>query len=198
MKPRYIVVCGGEGSGKTSAIKHLATRSGLLITREPGGSPFAEIVRRTMFHEEYGRGLSVETMFFLMWASRMANINDRVAPALASGQTVVSDRGDCCTYAYQIGAGKATHLEPVFWNIREACLIPKPDLYVFFDVDVEIGIARVNSRRGEGNFFDEKTIDFHRQVRAGYMQFLKKVPHVIVDANQSAESVRQRFAEIVD
>lgn len=199
MKTKYMVLCGGEGSGKSTLLQHArALYPGLFFTREPGGSPYAENIRKTIFHGELGANSNPETQFLLMWAARTATMHEWIVPAIARNQHVLSDRGDCCTYAYQIVAGKRPDLAGLFWDLRSRFLRPSPDMYIFFDVDVERGLARAKSRQGEGNHFDDLTASFHLNVQSGYRDFLKYVPHRVVDANQSLDTVKGQFVKILD
>jgi len=212
---RFIVICGGEGSGKSSTLKTLeAMLSNTVFTREPGGPAYAEAIRDNMFKNPLAKDANADTMFGQMWAARADSMQQCVLPALALGQNVISDRGDCCTYAYQVHAQGGNHLEKLFWQIREVYLRDKvPDLYIFLDVLPEVGLKRVNGRPGKKNHFDEKDIDFHNAVRDGYNSFFDKIQEmnesdsastlagksglVIIDANRSEEQVRSEVISIV-
>ena len=154
------VICGGEGSGKSTVIKAVKERfPDAVITREPGGSPYAEHIRDVMFKDELAKDANSETMFGLFWAARADHMNRLVLPALREGKTVVSDRFDCCTFAYQIHGQKAAYLEELFWQTRRVFLKERtPDAYIFLDVDPEIGLKRVAGRPGKKNHFDERDI----------------------------------------
>ncbi|MBP9701526.1 MAG: dTMP kinase [Candidatus Pacebacteria bacterium] len=197
MKNKFIAICGGEGSGKSTMVAYLRELypAGLTVSREPGGSPFAEAIRITMFSEG-GRDSTPETQFGLAWAARSDHMTKLVIPALGQGP-VVLDRFDCCTFAYQIHGGEAPHLKDLFWQVRERFLVRKPDLYIFFDVDPATGLARAAARKGPGNFFDERRLPFHERIRVGYLEFLQTVPHVTIDANQPLEQVKAQFATII-
>jgi len=68
-----------------------------------------------------------------------------------------------------------------------------PDSYIFLDVDPKIGAERVSQRAGVPNHFDERKLDFHQRVRAGYMEFFEHVSHTVIDANQSLEKVKREL-----
>lgn len=197
---KFIVVDGGEGSGKTTVIKslfELLSGKKILITHEPGGSPLAEQVRALILSDE-GRSASAETHFALNWAYRHNHLQKIIEPALKKGITVISDRFDSSTYAYQIFAQKAPYLKKLFWEIRKIYLREtKPDIYIFFDVDPKIGLVRATNRKGEHTHFDNRKIDFHRNVRKGFKEFFKHVPHEIIDANKSLEEVKSDFVSII-
>src|SRR3989344_2028499 len=186
---KFIIVDGCEGSGKTTILKWFAeTALGkkFLITHEPGGTPYAEEIRNLILHSQYAGQSNAETQFGLQWAQRAEHLKYCIKPTLNKGVNVVSDRFDSSTFAYQICAQKARYLEKLFWQTREVFLRErKPDLYIFFDVDPKIGLERVASRKEKKTHFDRRELAFHKQVRAGFLEFLKYVPHEVIDANQS-------------
>lgn len=197
MKNKFIAICGGEGSGKSTMVAYLRELypTGLTVSREPGGSLFAEAIRTTMFSEG-GKDSTPETQFGLAWAARSDHMTKLIIPALENGSVVV-DRFDSCTFAYQVEGGEAPHLKELFWHMRNEFLVRTPDLYIFFDVDPTTGLARAAARKGPGNFFDERKLPFHQRIRAGYLEFLQTVPHLTIDANQPLEQVKAEFATII-
>lgn len=202
MKTKFIVIEGGEGSGKSTLINMAKERYGntFVYTREPGGSPFAETIRTVALNDPLSKDASSETQFALMWASRHDNLIKSVMPALNSGKNVLSDRFDSATYSYQIFGMGAKHLEKLFWTIRKTFLRErKPDLYIFLDVEVKEGLRRVAERKQKTNHFDDKAISFHENIKKGYAKFRKKVSRcIVIDANQSLEMVARDFFEIID
>lgn len=198
---RFIVLCGGEGSGKSTQLKRLQEKHpNFTFTREPGGSPFAEKIRTLALNDELSKQASALTQFSLMWASRHDNLKNIIVPALESGQSVICDRFDCCSYAYQIHGQGATKLENYFWQTRSLYLGEKvPSLYIYLDIDPAIGIARVAERKGykESDHFDSQKLDFHNRVRAGYQTFLSRVPSVTIDASQSIETVSREIDNLI-
>ena len=200
MKGKFIVIDGGEGSGKTTILKWFAeTPFGkkFLITHEPGGTKFADKIRALALSEEATRA-PAETQFGLMWAARAEHLKNKIIPALAKGVNVISDRFDSSTFAYQIYGQEAKHLGKLFWQTREVFLRQqKPDLYIFLDVEPEVGLKRVAGRKETKTHFDERRLDFHRRVRAGFLGFFKNVPHKIIDANQSMKAVQDDFLNMI-
>ncbi len=194
------MVDGGEGAGKTAVLKWFAeTPLGkkFLITHEPGGTPFADKIRVLALSEEAAKA-GAGTQFGLMWAARTDHLQHKILPVLEKGQDVICDRFDSATYAYQIRAQGAGHLEKLFWQTREAFLgNTKPVLYIFFDVEPVEGLRRVMNRKEKKTHFDERKLDFHKKVRAGFLKFFKKVPHKIIDANQSLRVVKTDFLKCV-
>jgi dTMP kinase len=199
-KTKFIAIEGGEGSGKSSlliALKEVLGNS-IVLTREPGGSPYAEAIRMATLKNPLAKTAPVETTLCLMFAARFDNTVNMIVPALKSGLPVIADRFDASSYAYNVIAQSDGALEDVFWNLRER-LASVPDLYVFVDVDPEEGIRRAYSRNQsllkdqQYDHFDDREIIFHKKVRSGYVKFLKKVPHVIIDANRPFDMVKRDF-----
>lgn len=201
-KGLFIVVDSGEGAGKTSQLKKLQGLLGdsLVLTREPGGSPYAEEIRNLILKSPNAGQADAKTMFGLFWAARADHLKNTVSPALEAGKTVVSDRFDSSTFAYQIVAQGAGDLEKLFWQMRDFYLGDlKPDLYVYFDIDPVIGLSRKNKQGGEElNHFEARKIDFHNALRAGYKEFIKHVPHAVIDASQPIEKVWEDFKKVLE
>lgn len=199
-----IVVDGGDGSGKTTLVKMLSDlfpKSKLTITREPGGSPFAEKIR-ALARGDDAKDAPAETHFGLMWAARADHIERHIKPLLAKGH-VVSDRFDSSTYAFQIYGQQNKKLEDLFWKTRAIYLRElKPAVYIFVDVPPEIGRERVQKRAAttneRTNHFDEMPLDYYARIRKGYRAFLKKVPHVVVNGNQPFELVVEEFKSKIE
>lgn len=192
-KGTFIVLDGGEGSGTTTVAKELVKKFGwgAVYTREPGGSPYAEKIRDLVLSDE-AKTSDAETQFALFWAARRDHIKRTVAPALAEGKVVISDRFDSSTYGYQLVAQEQIQLLELFWKIREHFLGDYvPDAYILLDVPAEVGIARAKGRNQELNHFDTRKIDFHKKVNKGLKEFImtKVEKGMIIDAEQSLEQV---------
>jgi dTMP kinase len=206
-KPPFIVLCGGEGSGKSGALEAIKRKyiPNIIATREPGGSTYAEKIRDLMFTDPLSKSANAPTMFGLAWASRSEHMLRTVLPALKNGTPVICDRFDCCTYAYQVCAQQGGMiLKDIFWNMREVFLAERtPDLYIFLDVVPEEGLRRRAADSGKSNHFDEQKVDFHNRVRDGYLSFLDEIEArggktVAIDANRSQEEVLKDVLMIVD
>ena len=196
----FIAVEGGEGSGKSSLLRALGeVMSGsVMTTREPGGSAYAEIIRAAALKNPLAKTAPPETTLCLMFASRYDNVVNMIVPSIKKRVSVVTDRFDGSSYAYQVAAQTNGRLDKIFWALREKLSLV-PDVYIFIDVDPKIGIDRARSRNtvaaslGQYDHFDDREILFHKKVRAGYMKFLNKVPHIIIDANRPFEIVKEDF-----
>src|SRR5271154_3964646 len=148
---RFISFEGGEGSGKSTQIKILAERlAGVklhaIVTREPGGSPGAEIIRHLVL-SGMGKLLGAEAETLLFAAARDDHVRTVINPALNQGIWVLCDRFADSTRVYQGSLGKVA---PAVLNAMERVTIGdlKPDLTIILDVPVEIGLARAAERRG--------------------------------------------------
>ena len=199
-KAPFIVIEGGEGSGKSSVLMALKEQLGdaIITTREPGGSPYAEVIRDVALKNPLAKGTPAETTLCLMFAARFDNTARAIVPALDSGKPVIADRFDASSYTYQVHAQSGGALEELFWKLRERLAV-KPDLYIFFDVEPKEGIRRARSRNQsllqgkQYDHFDDREVEFHEKVREGYLQFFKKVPHAVIDANKSLDEVKRAF-----
>lgn len=201
-KGLFIVVDSGEGAGKTSQLNRARELYGdsLIITREPGGSLYAEEIRNIILKSPNAGQADAKTLFALFWAARADHMKNTIVPALLSGKTVISDRFDSSTFAYQIIAQDAKELKDFFWQMRDFYLGDlKPDLYIYFDIDPVIGLARKSGQgTEETNHFEARKIDFHNRLRDGYKEFLTKVPnHATIDASQPIDKVWEEFKNLL-
>ncbi len=201
-KGLFIVVDSGEGAGKTSQLNRAKETYGdsLVLTREPGGSPYAEEIRALILKSPNASQADAKTLFALFWAARADHLKNTVLPALKAGKTVITDRFDSSTFAYQIIAQGATELKDFFWQMRDFYLGDlKPDLYIYFDIDPVVGLARKHKQGGEElNHFEARQIDFHNRLREGFKEFIAHVPHEVIDASQPMEKVWEDFHAVLE
>jgi dTMP kinase len=205
---RFITFEGGEGSGKSTQIKTLAERLNgaelrTIVTREPGGSPGAEIIRHLLL-SGMGKLLGPEAETLLFAAARDDHVHAVIEPALEQGTWVLCDRFFDSTRAYQGRLGK---VEPAVLNAMQRVTIGdlKPDLTIILDVPVDIGMQRAAARRGDRapDRFEAEDVKFHEGLREAYRQIAAAEPQrcVLVDANAAPgvvaarvwTSVRDRF-----
>ena len=199
-KPKFIAVEGGEGSGKSSLMIALKEALGDSIhaTREPGGSPYAEVIREATLKNPLAKDTPAETTLCLMFASRFDHVHATVRPKLQAGISVIADRFDASSYAYNVWAQSGGKLEDIFWHLRERLTVI-PDMYIYVEVAIEEGIRRARSRNQSllngklYDHFDDRELEFHGRVAEGYKRFLSKVPHLIIDANRPLETVKKDF-----
>ncbi len=193
---RFITFEGGEGSGKSTQIKALAERlngAGLstLVTREPGGSPGAEIIRHLVL-SGMGRLLGPDAETLLFAAARDDHVRTVIEPALARGTWVLCDRFSDSTRAYQ---GMLGQVAPAFLDAMQRVTIGdlKPDLTLILDVPVEVGMKRAAIRRGAGapDRFESEGLKFHRDLREAYRRIAADDPQrcVLIDADADPATV---------
>ena len=196
LRGRFITFEGGEGSGKSTQIKILADRLDAaklraIVTREPGGSPGAEIIRHLVL-SGVGKLLGGDAETLLFAAARDDHVHTVIKPALEQGIWVLCDRFADSTRAYQ---GRLGHVLPGVLNAMERVTIGdlKPDLTVILDVPVEVGMARAAARRGSGtpDRFEAEDVEFHRNLRDAYREIAANDPKrcVLIDANSDADTV---------
>lgn len=207
---RFITFEGGEGSGKSTQIKTLAERLNgaelrTIVTREPGGSPGAEIIRHLLL-SGMGKLLGPEAETLLFAAARDDHVHAVIEPALDQGIWVLCDRFFDSTRAYQ---GKLGKVDPKVLNAMQRVTIGdlKPDLTIILDVPVEIGMQRAAARRGDGapDRFEAEDVRFHEGLRDAYRQIAAAEPQrcALIDANAAPgvvaarvwTAVRDRFLE---
>ena len=193
---RFVSFEGGEGSGKSTQIRRLAERLEavklrVIVTREPGGSPGAEIIRHLVL-SGMGKLLGPEAETLLFAAARDDHVRTVILPALSQGTWVLSDRFSDSTRAYQ---GKLGKVAPAVLNAMERVTIGnlKPDLTIILDVPVEIGLQRAAARRGQGapDRFESEDIKFHQQLRDAYKEIAAANPGrcVLIDATGDPNAV---------
>ena len=193
---RFITFEGGEGSGKSTQIKTLAERLDAsklraIVTREPGGSPGAEIIRHLVL-SGMGKLLGPDAETLLFAAARDDHVRTVIQPALNQGIWVLCDRFSDSTRAYQ---GRLGNVSPAVLNAMERVTIGdlRPDLTFILDVPVEIGMQRAAVRRGSGvpDRFEAEDIRFHQALREAYRQIAAGEPLrcVLIDASADPATV---------
>ena len=196
---RFVTFEGGEGSGKSTQIRLLAerldaARLSAIVTREPGGSPGAEIIRHLVL-SGMGKLLGPDAETLLFAAARDDHVHSVIEPALAQGIWVLCDRFSDSTRVYQGRLGKVA---PAVLNAMQRVTIGdlKPDLTFILDVPVELGLQRAAARRGKGepDRFDAEDFAFHQDLREAYRQIAAAEPQrcVLIDASADAATVAAR------
>ena len=180
---------GPEGAGKTSVLEALIPiledrGIEVLSTREPGGVLIGEKIREVILDPSHTE-MDPKTELLLYIASRRQHLVEKVLPALAAGKLVIMDRFIDSSVAYQ-GFGRGLDIEAIDWLNEFATDGLKPDLTLYFDIEVEEGLARIaaNSDR-EINRLDMEGLDLHRKVRQGYLSLWEKEADRIVKIDAS-------------
>jgi dTMP kinase len=205
---RFITLEGSEGSGKTTAARHLAewlqrggTRS--VLTKEPGGTALGEEIRRLVLHV---RGMSDDldrrADALLYAAARAQHVSRVIRPALDRGDWVVCARYADSSLAYQ-GAGYGNDLDEMRRLQEFATGGLRPDMTILIDVPVEIGLERTRRRAEWNRFEDTEAVVFFEQVRAAYLALAAEDPDRwrVVDGSGSVEAadleIRKAVAPLV-
>lgn len=208
MRGIFITFEGIEGSGKTTQIALLADylvargRS-VRLTREPGGTPIGDQVRKILL-DPANTALDPRAELLLYAAGRAQHLAEFIRPSLAGGTIVLCDRFSDATKAYQ-GYGRGLDLELIGDLDRIVTGGMRPDLTILLDIEASEGLARArgrNSRHGLGAEarFENELLPFHERVRKGYLDLAKQEPgrFRIVDASRQSETVHLDVRRIVD
>ena len=200
MAGKFITVEGLDGAGKTTHLEFLrAALEGrgirLAVTREPGGTPLGEALRRIVLDSR--QHLAPETETLLMFSARMEHLNKVIRPALAEGTWVLCDRFTDASFAYQ-GGGSG-----VAWDKIEALEAwvqqgLQPDVTFYFDVDPDTAKTRISAIKSPDRFEQEER-SFHEQVRAAYLRRAREDAGrvQVVDSNRSLPEVQAELERVV-
>ena len=204
----FITFEGVEGSGKTTQIRRLKrylTRKGIPCerTREPGGCPIGEKVRRILLDPDH-RGMVRYTEFLLYEASRAQHVKEVIHPLLEDGISVLCDRFNDATIAYQ-GYGRKIDLGLIERLNLLTSQGLKPDITFLLDCPSDLGLKRAVQRnqmlgKEKEDRFEREAIAFHRRVRKGYLAIAKREPHrvKVIDTRQGEEKVFEKIRQVVD
>ena len=198
----FITLEGPDGSGKTTQARLLAEwlreqGYAVTLTREPGGTDIGDQIR-TVLHDPENDAMDARTEILLYSASRAQHVAQRVRPALAAGEIVVSDRYADSTLAYQ-GYGRGLDLETLRKITGFATGGLTPGLTLYLDIPPEEGLERRQLGGGEWNRLDAEALDFHQRVRAGYLELIKQEPErwAIVRADRPVQEVQAEIRGVV-
>jgi dTMP kinase len=195
---KFITFEGIDGAGKSTHITYVAQllqQRGLKVvaTREPGGTPLGESLRSLLLQEK----MHLETEALLMFASRREHIAQVIAPTLARGDWVISDRFTDATFAYQ-GGGRQLSFDKL--NQLEQWVHPElqPDLTLLFDVPLEVARARLDATRTLDKFEQEKA-DFFAATRAEYLRRAAEFParFRVIDSTQSIAAIQLQLDGLI-
>jgi dTMP kinase len=199
---KFITFEGIDGAGKTTHLEWFRTRlaaervpagAGVVMTREPGGTPLGEALRDILLHQP----MHLETEALLMFASRREHIASVIEPALARGDWVLCDRFTDATFAYQ-GGGRGLSLDKLAALEDWVQGGLDPDLTVLFDVPTATASARRGAAR-EPDKFERESDSFFTRTRAEYLRRAGAAPQrfAIVDATESIADIRERLEKII-
>lgn len=196
----FITFEGIDGSGKSTQARLLAEtlrRQGhdVVLTREPGGSPGAEEIRRLVLEGDPDRW-SAETEILLFTAARRDHLERVIEPALASGKIVISDRFADSTRMYQ-GLSRG-NLRGMVDKLQTLMIGREPDLTFVIDMDPETGLSRAKGRNGCEERFEDFGAGLQRQMRDGFLALAREFPARcrVVDGSRAPEVVAAEIAAI--
>jgi len=197
---KFITLEGMDGAGKTTHLewlrgKLLARDIALTVTREPGGTPLGEALRKLLLDNHDQRHPDTEAL--LMFAARREHIAQVIEPALAAGNCVLCDRFTDATYAYQAGgSGMAWERVAALEQWVQGAL--QPDLTLYFDLDPAVGRARALQAREPDRFEREKQ-EFYERVRAAYLRRAAEHPRRIrvIDAARTISEIQFELEDLI-
>lgn len=191
---------GIDGSGKSTQARLLAERlraqgHRVTLTREPGGSPGAEEIRRLVLEGATDRW-SPETEILLFTAARRDHLEKTIRPALARGEIVITDRFADSTRIFQgITRGDLTATVD---RLHDLMIGVEPDFTLLFDLDPAKGLARATARAGKELRFEDMGLAFQEKARAGFLSLAAKHPRFrVIDADSDADAVAGRVWKAV-
>jgi dTMP kinase len=202
LQGKFISLEGGEGAGKSTQARLLRARLELhghnvLLTREPGGSPGAEQIRKLLVEGEPDRWTPLaETLLFL--AARADHAARGITPALVAGTWVISDRFADSTFVYQ-GIARGLGIDRVRALQQAALGDFQPDLTIVLDVNPREGLARADVRGAAENRFERFDAAFHARLRDGFLAIAAGEPQrcAVVDGSGGVDSVAESIWAIV-
>ncbi len=200
---KFITFEGGEGSGKSTVMKDVATRLEkegykLVLTREPGGTPIAEEIRNVIL-DKANTKMDPRTEALLYAASRRQHLVEKIWPALERGEIVLCDRYLDSSLAYQGGA-RGLGVDEVLSINMFATEGEYPDLTLLFDLEPEEGLKRIEKNKGrEVNRLDLEKLEFHKKVRDNFHVLAKKYSthYIIIDASKPLNEVEDEVYKII-
>lgn len=199
----FVTFEGPEGAGKTTVLEKIVERLiqqhfDVVKTREPGGVEIAEKIREVILNPAHTK-MNERTEALLYAAARSQHFYEVVEPAIKEGKLVLCDRFIDSSLAYQ-GFARGIGMDEVL-GINEFAIGKRfPDLTILFDIEPEIGLERIHAHsEREVNRLDAESLSFHKKVREGYHEAVKRYPYRIqvVDANKSVEDVTNEVWDIL-
>jgi len=203
MNNLFITFEGGDGSGKSTQVNLLKDyldnlNFETIKTREPGGTPSAEILRDLLTTGEVEKWTPMSEAL-LMWASRYEHLIQVIEPALNSGKNVICDRFYDSTYAYQgvahnLGIDKMEKLKKIIIGDIE------PDVTFVLDIDPKVGLKRSLDRSNQENRFESYNIDFHNKIRSAFLEIANKNKNrcVVIDASLNEQEINNLIITVID
>lgn len=199
----FITIEGPEGAGKTTVMKDVAEKLQaegyeIITTREPGGIRISERIREVILDNDLIE-MDGRTEALLYAAARRQHLVEKIVPALSEGKIVLCDRFVDASLAYQ-GYARGLGIDEVLSINEFAIGNLMPNLTLLFDLDPEIGLSRIAQHDNrELNRLDVESLSFHKLVREGYQEVIKRYPHRIhvIDASRTQEEVTDEVLNVL-
>jgi dTMP kinase len=191
----FIVIEGGDGAGKDTQIELLKKDfPHYIYTREPGGTSLGKTLRGMVLHETHG-SLPLLTEAFLFLADRAQHAAEVVAPALAAGKMVVSNRSWISMMAYQVYGRQQFELKPIVEaSVKEIYKDAPIKLAIVLDIDPAVGVERQRAMGKNFDVMESFSLEARERVRNGFLETAHTLPQArVIDASQSVEAV---YAEV--
>ena len=199
MRGKFITLEGVDGAGKSTHLDWIAGRlqaagKKTVVTREPGGTPLGEELRKLLLAQP----MHLETETLLMFAARREHLEQVILPALAAGSWVLSDRFTDATFAYQ-GGGRGLDLGRIESLENWVHQGLQPDLTLVFDLSVEEAERRRTVAATAPDRFEQENLEFFARVRSVYLARAARYPQRIrlIDAGRSVIDIRKSLEEIL-
>lgn len=202
----FITFEGGEGVGKSTNIAALAEwltgqQKQVVVTREPGGTVIAEIIREDLLKANHAEAMHDMTELLLVYAARVQHVEQVIKPALKQGKWVLCDRFNDSTVAYQ-GYGRGIDLALLDKTKQIALGDLEPDITLLLDAPLNVGMGRANDRASRENEtidrFEQQHHEFFERVQYGFQQLAKQHKRIVaIDAARPLEQVKQSVIEAV-
>ena len=191
----FITIEGGEACGKTTQINKLKeyfTQNNLdyVLTKEPGGMPLTDEIRRLILHYEIDKPLPM-TELLLYLSARIEDIEKVIKPALEQGKIVIADRFNDSTLAYQAGARNIMSIDDMQNFTKQIIGDISPDLTIYLKIDPEVAFKRKNNMNEELDRIEKEGLIFHKKVSESFDYIASKEPprFFVVDATLSPDEV---------
>lgn len=206
---KYVVFDGMDGSGKGTQMALLHgkfSRAYAVFTREPGGTPFGEEIRKLVRDNPLAGKSTPLNNFLLFWAAREDLLHNLIMPTLINGKHVFSDRGDSSTFAFQLCGEEHEEFLGLFLLLRQRYVFSmnnnrrEPNLYIVFDLPAEMARERAlrDSSRTKTHF-DVRDVGYYERVRDGFRKFAKHAyyPVKFIDATGTPEQIHRNVMEVL-
>jgi dTMP kinase len=195
----FVTIEGGEGCGKTTLTNRLALELekkgySVLKTREPGGTPLSEEIRKLLLNSEKKYSISEKAELLLFLTSRAQHIEESIKPALREGRIVICERFNDSTIAYQ-GCARGLGMD----YVTQLCALvgEEPDFTLLLDIDPLEGMQRMLKEGKQPDRIEQERLQFHKEVRRGFLHLADVCPHriCVLDATLTVEELAQGAME---